>query len=288
MFEKSNAIYRRLTAEESETRSKHNIQLYRINGLDIPFSPSWKKIGINLSGGADSACLTYLLCKIITENNFNCKIDVITHVRCWTTRPWQQPISIDVFVKLKNMFPNIIGNRHENFITPELEHGVSGLVFKDLVYKDMMRSGDQVSVAGYNQYCLYRYKLDAVFNATTHNPPNTDFPKKMDDREKSVDDGVLRDLIIENSGVFLCHPFRFVDKSWVLAQYHLFKITELLDITRSCEGDVSHKRINPTIPDYTRYSPGMTVPECGSCFWCLERDWAKSKLEETLGKLKNV
>jgi hypothetical protein len=32
----------------------------------------------------------------------------------------------------------------------------------------------------------------------------------------------------------------------------------------------------------------MEVPECGSCFWCLERDWAKEQLEETLDKLKNV
>ena len=69
MFEDSNAIYGKLNEIEQSIATKHEIQLFRFNGLDIPFSKHWKKVGINLSGGADSACLTYLLCKIITENN---------------------------------------------------------------------------------------------------------------------------------------------------------------------------------------------------------------------------
>ncbi len=285
MFEDSNKIYKLLDSSQQEIAKE--IVLHRVNGLDFPFSKNWKRIAVNLSGGADSACLTYILCKIIEENNYDCKIDAITHVRCWSTRPWQQPISLEVFNKLKIIFPNIINERHENFIAPVLEHGASGFIFPN-IDKITMHSGDQVSISEFNEYCFYRHNLDAIFNATSANPAGTDFPKKMLDREKSAKDGIINDLVIVNHGKFICHPFRFVEKSWIVAQYHLFKITDLLDTTRSCEGDVKSQAIKKDIPDIFHYTPGKTVPQCGTCFWCLEREWAFSKLEDTLEKIKNV
>jgi hypothetical protein len=287
MFEDSNSIYRKLTDTELAVAEKHKIKFYKYSGLDLPFSPNWKKIAVNLSGGADSACLTYLLCKIIDRHQFNCKIDIITHVRCWTTRPWQQPISVKVYEKLKKMYPNIIGDRHENFITPELEHGVSGYIYKDPAFNED-HSGDQLQVSGFNLYSAHKFNLDAIFNATSANPPGTDFPKKMKDREKSAKDGVLRDLVMYFDERFLFHPFRFVDKSWIIAQYYKHKITDLLETTRSCEGDVTHPVIKDIVPDFKSYHPDIDVPECGTCFWCLERNWALSKLNDTLEKIKDV
>ena len=285
MFEDSNRIYKTLDITQQEIAK--DIILHRVNGLDFPFSKNWKKIAVNLSGGADSACLTYLLCKIITENNYQCKIDFITHVRCWSTRPWQQPISLEVFNKLKEMFPKVIDQRYENFIAPILEHGASGLLFSN-IDNTSMHSGDQVSISEFNEYCFYRHNLDAIFNATSANPSGTDFPKKMLDREKVAKDGFINDLVIMNHGKFICHPFRFVEKSWIIAQYHLFNITNLLSITRSCEGDVKSQKIKKVIPDIFHYAPGKNVPECDTCFWCLERTWAFSKLDETMEKIKNV
>jgi hypothetical protein len=286
MFTESNKIYNATTSVQESIAMVHGISLFRINELDIPFSSKWKRIAINVSGGADSACLTYLLCKIITDNNFDCKIDFISHVRCWTTRPWQGSIGIGVYNKLKDMFPNIINERHENFITPEIEHGVSGYIYKDPVYNED-HSGDQLQVSGFNLYTSFKYNFDAVFNGTSANPPGTNFPKKMKEREKPASEGILPDLIIHSDGKFLCHPFRFVDKAWIVAQFYYFNITDLLNLTRSCEGDVTHRNIIGTISDYRAYIPGMKVPECGTCFWCLERNWALSKLDETLELLKN-
>lgn len=288
MHKISNNIYRNLNDLEKKLSNQFEISLFNYSGLDIPFSSKWKKIAINLSGGADSACLAYLLCKIISENNFDCKIDVITHVRCWTTRPWQQPISVKVFNKLKEMFPSIINDRHENFITPEIEHGVTGYIYKDPKHGED-RSGDQLQVGGYNMYCAYKFKFDAVFNATSANPPDTDFPKKMKDREKKPESGQVYDLIFYSDNLyFLCHPFRFVDKSWIIAQYYKYEILDLFELTRSCEGDITHAKIKPVISDFTFYSPEKDVPECGTCFWCLERSWALSKVDEVLEKIKHV
>jgi hypothetical protein len=68
-------------------------------------------------------------------------------------------------------------------------------------------------------------------------------------------------------GKLACHPFRFVEKSWVVLQYKLLGIESLFDLTRSCEGEF--KNLN-----YQNYTPGQYVPVCGTCFWCKEREWA--------------
>jgi len=63
------------------------------------------------------------------------------------------------------------------------------------------------------------------------------------------------------------HPFRFVDKAWVVNKYKELGIMDLFNITRSCEGEFEN--IN-----YKTYTPGQDVPICGHCFWCKEREWA--------------
>jgi hypothetical protein len=63
------------------------------------------------------------------------------------------------------------------------------------------------------------------------------------------------------------HPFRFVEKSWIVEQYYKLELEELLNSTRSCEGVV------PGV-DYKTYKPYQYVPVCGECFWCKEREWA--------------
>ena len=78
--------------------------LFEHNGLKIPLNPEWKRIAVNLSGGADSALGTSILAKHIKENNLDIEIVVVTHVRVWQTRPWAGPISREVFSKLQAMW----------------------------------------------------------------------------------------------------------------------------------------------------------------------------------------
>jgi hypothetical protein len=67
------------------------------------------------------------------------------------------------------------------------------------------------------------------------------------------------------------HPFRFVEKSWVIKQYYDLDILDLLDITRSCEGEFEGL-------NYKTYVYGQFVPTCNECFWCKERNWAISQV----------
>jgi hypothetical protein len=59
----------------------------------------------------------------------------------------------------------------------------------------------------------------------------------------------------------------YTKKDWIIKQYFENGIEELLNLTRSCEGEFEDV-------DYTTYTAGQHVPVCGKCFWCKEREWA--------------
>jgi hypothetical protein len=281
MFNISNSLYNQFNAVYPNKAGL--IRLHRINGLDIPFSPLWKNIGINLSGGADSGCLAFLLCKIITEHNYDCKIHIITFTRCWNTRPWQGHISMNVFNKLNEMYPGLIVNRHINYIPPELEWGATGGPILD------GRSGDQIEGSSFNSYIAYTQKLNAVFNATSKNPGTDGFDTRLLKRDKDAEDGSLDDVMFIRKGTFFCHPFRFVKKDWIVAQYFIHNAEDLYNTTRSCEGDINDGKAKEILPNgLDDYKPGMFIPLCGACFWCLERSWAESKLDETITQFDHV
>lgn len=281
MFDLSNELYKQI--EIKYPNKKHNIILHRINGLDIPFSKDWKRIGINVSGGADSSCLAMLIGKIIINNNYDCKIHIITFNRCWNTRPWQGPIALNVFNKLKEMYPTLIVERHINYIPPELEWGNTGGPILN------GRSGDQIEGSSFNSFISYTQKLDALFNATSKNPGAEGFDNRLLKRDKDSEDGILDDVLFLKNGTYFCHPFRFVRKDWIVAQYHLHNALDLYNTTRSCEGDINDGQAKAILLNgLDDYKPGMFIPLCKYCFWCLERDWAEKKLEETLENLKNV
>ena len=62
------------------------------------------------------------------------------------------------------MFPNVIGDRLQNYIPPEIEEASVG---PDLING---RSGDRIAVDSFNMYCQVTYNLDAVYNTVTLNP----------------------------------------------------------------------------------------------------------------------
>lgn len=240
-----------------------------VDNLAIPFDKSWKDIGVNLSGGADSALLTALLCQIISENNYSCKVHIITYHRCWKTRPWQIDISLRVFEKISLMFPRVELNRDIGYIPPELEWGAIGPIVQNV--DGRQRSGDQITVASFNEFMIFQKKLNAVFEATSRNP-DTNFPGQMPNRNKSPEDAEIHDLMFKKNKGWIISPFRFIQKDWIYRQYKNRDWLDLYQLTRSCEGEFND--IN-----YLNYKKDQLVPICGSCFWCLERAWAEEQNE---------
>lgn len=228
----------------------------------LNIDPNWKKIGISLSGGADSALLTYLVCNSIEKE---AEIHIITQIRCWKTRPWAGPISLDVFNWFVKRFPHLKFIRHENFIPPELEWGSDGPTILDEYGR--LKSGNQIILRAHNEYIAHREKLDAWFAGVNKNPP-----ENIEGSLKARDNPLLPETII-HMGVSVNHPFINITKDWIIQQYFNLNLLDLLNITRSCEGD---NELYPEVfqgLDYRSYIPGQKVPECGKCFWCLEKQW---------------
>ena len=100
------------------------LKLNEVDGVKIPLNPEWKNIVVMLSGGADSACLTYTLCNLIKKHRLKIRVHVISGIRVWKNRPWASDVSQNVYNYLKTAWPKIIGARHSYFIPPYFEHGI--------------------------------------------------------------------------------------------------------------------------------------------------------------------
>lgn len=228
--------------------------------LTIPFDSDWKKIAISLSGGADSALLAYLICQKITTQ----ELHIISHTRCWKTKPWQQYDNFNVFRWLLQRFPDITFVRHTNFIPPEMEWGEKGPTMVDEYGKTV--SGDNIEQRAFAEYICYGNNIDAYFNAVTRNPKGVDFTgmhtRDIDPTEENKHLELTRHM-----GRVVAHPFRFIDKSNIVREYKEQGIQDLFVLTRSCEGTFEHIT-------YENYTPGQYVPICNECFWCKERKWA--------------
>jgi hypothetical protein len=237
---------------------------HNIDGVKIPFDEQWNKIAISLSGGADSALLAYLLCTIIREINPKLGIHIISHTRMWKTRPWQEYDSKNVYDWLTTKFDFFKWTRHTNFIAPDVEYGNTGPIIKDEYGK--MVSGDNIQIRSYSEYICHHNNINAYYNAVTRNPKTNKIVGMTERDIDPTDDNQHLRLMTHMSG-YAIHPFRFVEKTWVVRQYKRLGIMDLFNITRSCEGEFEGI-------DYTTYIPNQHVPICGECFWCKERNWA--------------
>jgi hypothetical protein len=251
---------------ENSEYSKH---LYDIDGVYIYLDPSWSKVLVNLSGGADSAMLIYLISKIITDNNLNIEVHVISHVRMWATRPWNKHTSLQVLSHVKSLFPNIKYTRHEHFIPPDLEYGAIGHSIKDKYGR--LKSGDNIIARSFTEYIVAMNDIDAAYSGVTMNPPGLVTNDIVVERNsESLDPTDIRELLIYvdiGKGATSISPFKFTAKDWIIKQYVNNQQLDLLALTRSCEGPIDGLT-------YRNYTPGQYLTVCGECFWCIERQWA--------------
>ena len=224
--------------------------------MELFLNPDWKRIGISLSGGADSALLAYLIC-----SNTDADIYFTNQIRLWKTRPWQEYVADQVITWFRDHFDNKF-YVHRNLIPSELEWADKGPTIVDEYGK--LKSGNQIILRSHNEYIAHKYKLDALYGGINKNP-DIEIKGALADR----DNGHIPPHFIHN-GIDICHPFVYTKKDWIIKQYDEHNIKDLLDVTRSCEGEF--KGI-----DYTTYIPGQYVPTCGNCFWCKEREWAIEK-----------
>lgn len=224
--------------------------------MELYLNPNWKKIGISISGGADSALLSYLIC-----SNTDAEIHFTNQIRLWKTRPWQEHVADQVIDWFKKRFDNKF-YVHRNLIPPELEWGDKGPTIVDEYGK--LKSGNQIILRSHNEYIAHKYKLDALYGGINLNP-DIEIPGALEDRNE----GHILPYFVHDR-INICHPFVHTKKDWIIKQYYEYDILDLLNLTRSCEGEFEGI-------DYKTYTSGQEVPVCEKCFWCQERKWAIEK-----------
>lgn len=222
-----------------------------IDSVEIPLNSKWKRIGISLSGGADSALLAYLI-----MSKTKADIYFTTQIRMWKTRPWQRYVAQEVAGWFKEQFENRI-THIENFVPPEMEEP-GGPLIKDEYGK--LKSGNRLILRAHNEFVAHTYNLDAWYAGVNLNP--------VESMEGALDDRNTPSIPVEmqHMNITVLHPFINVQKDWIIRQYINHEIGDLLEITRSCEGEFRNL-------DYQNYIPYQKVPICKTCFWCNEREW---------------
>ena len=244
-----------------------NFDYINVSGLPFYINKEWKKIGINLSGGADSAILLYIMAKIINDLNLDIELYPICVSRYWRKAKHVDQAKINVYNYVTRKFKNVIIKDIQWGFIPEAYDltPLENLKFPDsenLRYKHKfgIANSDVYFFQEFNEWLFSIKNIDIIFSGTTINPENESFEDKPSFRDKDK----ISELRIfwpskskrieenkKHTATF--DPFMFVDKSWTTAQYKNLNVEDLFTMTKSCEQGENG---------------------CGKCFHCKERQWS--------------
>lgn len=206
----------------------------------------FKKIGINLSAGTDSALVLFMTCReLIHRGKTDVTIIPITGVD--VERPTNEWNAGEIVLLMKEKFPKIKFG----------EHQINK--YRKLNSKDKTRNHVEHENRLRNEGVI-----DVLFHGRTANPPE-DIAKKhnlLSNRETRRDvHGNYRIPYHENHGKPFYCPMEYLDKRFVAEQYYKLNLMEdLFPITASCIAHTSDTKF-------------FTEP-CKKCWWCREKKWA--------------
>lgn len=215
-----------------------------------------RKLGMWISGGADSAFCLWYMAKCITENQL-WDFEIIPVHGHDTARVADSRIAANAVVDyVKKSFPRV--KIHDNYIFQY--HKVKGTFDKGKYHtpiKENLKRNETIHI---------------MVNSFTSNPPKLDmiycgFYDKRDKKRDDVRDWFNKDFERglhgpkegPNVKTFfkLNYPVAEVDKSFLAHFYHKFDIMDLFYLTVSCTSGYENEEV-----------------PCKKCFWCMEKYWA--------------
>jgi 7-cyano-7-deazaguanine synthase in queuosine biosynthesis len=218
-----------------------------------PLGKNIERIGVWLSGGADSAAMCYLLAKQIKENNLPVKLVTLT---VDYKRPFQ-----NIACKVRDKIIELL-DCEDVFLEHHVYNPPEGITWTPEELKEQFHIRNIENFRNNRVHMLY--------SAITTNPPRdvqeTFNEGIKEDVERVRGENVEKETIRyfeKDGGEFLeIKPFFKINKKMV---FELYKENNLLDtlfpLTRSCE------KLN------------TYIGHCGRCWWCQERQWAFGRLE---------
>jgi hypothetical protein len=247
-----------------------------VNGLPFHFDAAFQRVGLSLSGGADSTILFYMLCKLIEDTGSKCKIMPTTAVRFHDTKPWLEIAPKNVYAYMKERFPDIVLEHDWYFIPPDLEV----VKMKKLGLRHLNKAlptdkmfTDVLCTISYNDYLAKKQKLQFMYSGTTMNPP-----EEYDNAPQFRNREIVKNNIDQVISASFINPFALVSKDYTMAQYENYQVQDLLDMTRSCEADTK------VLGEMWMHIEDEEPPACGYCFFCKERQWGVDNQDKYLIK----
>lgn len=203
-----------------------------------------KKICINISGGADSAMILWMLIQYCEKFIPDAEIHVITSanpIKGWYNANWSTRV-LDKVLQITGT--NLIKSHYTFYSTDQIRSEI------DEAERSIKKLHD----------------ITFTIHGTTQNP-SLDTPGLEDGgRFAKRDPGHSVPIIEEyENGITRWMPLIKVDKRMSVYLYEHFDLMEdLFPSTRSCEQEARH---NKDKPDWM-------ITHCGECWWCRERHWA--------------
>jgi len=223
--------------------------------VDFFENNDYKKIGIQLSSGTDSALILYFLAKFITETE---SFDKVIY-------PWIGIEENNILSKVRGNIPKIIDVIKTLFPKVKIEEPHLEIWTRVAPYENNKRH----YMMTLGQKFKKDNKLDIYLSGATANPPKeiiesenmeSGFDKAPEYRHvDNLNNKDMTDGIILNIKSF---PFITVDKKFISHQYEKFDLMQnLYLVTESCVTE-------------TLENSGKNEYPCKQCFWCKERYWA--------------
>jgi len=232
------------------------------------FNQPPEKIIVSLSGGCDSASLTYLIAKHFPD----------TEIILFNSRDEDHAVDAEhalaVSKYLQDSFPNVFIHDLQIFdvktsdpdwleAAEKIRESPKGkvLVNGKLEYKwrTLLGTSKALQIRRIREHMAGKYNT-AVAVGMNCNPP-VDTMKELgfyDVSERKRDPGVVSDKILHGRTY---SPFLYVDKKFVAGVFRENNLMDLFYLTKSCAW-------GPETGNYNYPKP------CGECFWCNERKWA--------------
>lgn len=222
--------------------------------IDFVVPEPHNKICMNISGGADSAIMLYMLVNYCHKHIPDAEIHVITCanvVKGWYNAKW----STTVLDKILELTGTEIIKSHYTYYTDDQRR-------EEL---------DEVEIL-MNKL----FNVTLTVHGTTQNP-SADVTHLQEGRVSKRDIGHDRPIFsntwLENGkkvekDMVRWMPVMHTDKRMIAYLYeHFDMLDKLLPFTRSCE----QKSMD------NKDTPSWMVTHCGECWWCKEREWAFGK-----------
>jgi len=202
-----------------------------------------KRIGIKVSGGADSAGISFMIFKTIHDQKLDTEVVIITTDH--SDKPYQRIYSNKVIGWLRKEFPSVKVIAHLTNDTGTMDYSDAQDVVLDKAY-DILN-------------------IERHYNGITQNPPR-EISEQFEDESIGEFDETRFGQFAQWNGDYThpgYRPFINTDKKGVAEIYKQYNLLDTLFLeTRSCE-EVTH--------DFSKH--------CGRCWYCKEREWGFGKLQ---------